>query len=191
MYLQVYFHKTSVACEAMLQNIAEKLSGYHLPANADEYFAIDEYNIQSILLDVAKHAPAKVQENIVQLLSSRVLWKRVYEVTGAHPSQNSALNVAERVLKDMNVDYQIASSATHLTRFKSREENEASKNYLRLIKKDRNQIPIVTPIEDHSNMISNNEKYFIRRIYCQVPTNNDLQLVKDRIFTALLEDATT
>ncbi len=188
MYLQLYFHKTSVACEAMLQNIADQLGDYTLPGNADKYFELDEYNIQIELLSAAKDRRPKdlnIQEDILNLLSRRVLWKRAYEVTGAKPLQDDALATAETVLKNLGVDYQVASSKSYLTRFKSREAGESSQNYLRLIKKDHNQIPTVTPVEDHSNVISNNEKYFIRRIYCNPTKSLDLATIKDKIFSTL------
>ena len=54
MYLQLYFHKTSVAGEAMLQNIARKLDGWSLPARLDEYVLLDESNIYAHLVSAAK-----------------------------------------------------------------------------------------------------------------------------------------
>lgn len=171
MYLQLYFHKTSVAAEAMMQHLARRLGGWTFPTDLPSYAALDEYNIEVALLDAAKGLkdPAKQSEFrtlLTNLLRSRKLWKRVFEVsTKDAESGQAAVEAACQVIRELGYEYETISSSNSLTRFRARNEHEMSRNYLRLVKKDEYQFPRVVPIEDYSTLIETGDKVHISRIY--------------------------
>jgi hypothetical protein len=174
MYLQLYFHKTSVAAEAMMQHLSRVLGGWVLPSDVHAYAEIDEYNIEhhldnaaaGLLSDPAtrKHFDA----NCRNLLRDRKLWKRVFEI--ASPDREAAARAADEACKIIaahGVHFEQVSSSSSLTNFRSRRDSEISNNYLRLIKKDEYQFPRVLPIEDYTNLISSANKVHIHRVYVE------------------------
>lgn len=176
MYLQVYFHKTSVAAESMIQSLASYLHEWKLPVNLQEYIKYDEYSIGPRLLSEAESRLnakdfADFSRILNDLLWNRRLWKRVYEVStrSGQSDLHNVLEHAAKIIKEEGGLYEIVSTSNSLTTFRPREENETSKNYLRLIKKDEFQFPRVVPIEDQSNIVDNNDFVRISRIYVDDP----------------------
>jgi uncharacterized protein len=174
MYLQVYFHKTAVAAEAMMQSLSARLGDWNFPARIEGYAELDETNIGFALLEAAREMiskPADYQRFSVMvrdLLYNRRLWKRVYEVTGKSRDKEylKELHVAEDVLKKSGVMFEAISSGTSLTRFRAAEsDSQLSSNYLRIIKKGARQYPVVVPIEQHLSVIDENEFVSIHRLY--------------------------
>ncbi len=170
MYLQLYFHKTSVACEAMLQHLSRKLGGWQLPADVNSYASLDEYNIE-VALTQASHQLLRAEEQqgfrtqLMHLLRTRRLWKRVYEVnTHDEKHANLVIEKSRKVLESIQVPYEVVSSQSSLTTFRARRPHEISRNLLRLIKKDDGQFPRIVPIEDHTNL-NHQDRIHIRRIY--------------------------
>ena len=179
MYLQLYFHKSSVAAEAMMQSIANKLGDWRLPADIETYATIDEYNIGQEMYKAAEEKLNSeelilLKQQLDDLLYNRRLWKRVFELSGP-PSQVSEehLSLVASLLKQANIPFEIVSTGSSLTRFSPRHKNQKSSNYLRLIKKDLRQFPRVQPIEDYSDVIRSNQDIIIQRIY--VSTQQDDQ----------------
>lgn len=193
MYLQLYFHKTSVACEAMMQHLARMLGGWTLPADINTYAALDEYNIEVALLEAARELkePTKQQEfrtALTHLLRTRKLWKRVFEVSNKNPQRvKEASDAACAILKDLGYDYEQVSSKSSLTSFRPRREHEISRNYLRLVKKDDNQFPRVVPIEDHMTVVESADRVHISRIYVPDQLTSSGERVPDIIKQALTE----
>ena len=74
---------------------------------------------------------------------------------------------ASRLLEAAGVPFEQVSSASSLTTFRPRRENEMSRNYLRLIKKDDYQFPRVVPIEDYASLISSDTRVNISRLYVE------------------------
>lgn len=175
MYQQVYFHKTAVAAEAMMQSLARDLGGWALPAKTEEYARVDEYNIGDRLLAAAAERGwdtatlARFKETLNALLYHRQLWKRVFELSGTyeHPPSAQMLGKARQLLSDSGYRYEEISSGSLLTRFRPRAADEPSLNYLRLIKKDEREFPRVVPIEDHSKLVGNNSSVVIHRLYVE------------------------
>lgn len=176
MYLQLYFHKTSVSAEAMMQHISLLMGGYRLPASIDEYASYDEYNIGSKLLTAAQslqdESRLKVESLTKGLIYDRKLWKRVYEVTGSTQeiSQSPELAQAKELLDRLGIPYEQLSSGGSLTNFRPRRGAERSRNHLRLIKKDEKQLPRVLPIEDYAQVIQRNDSTYITRLYIDAAT---------------------
>lgn len=193
MYLQLYFHKTSVACEAMMQHLAKMLGGWTLPADISTYAALDEYNIEVALLEAARELkdPMKQQEfraSLTHLLRTRKLWKRVFEASNKDPQRvKEAADAASTILRDLGYDFEQVSSKSSLTTFRPRREHEVSGNYLRLVKKDDNQFPRVVPIEDHTSVIEAADRVHISRIYVPDVLTPTGEKVPDLIKQALTE----
>ncbi len=175
MYLQLYFHKTSVAAEAMIKKITAMLRGWTLPLNVDEYAAIDEHNMPSILLEAAKSRIRDSKELadfntiVSDLMFHRRLWKRAFEVasnTGRSTGIES-IDEAATVIAGLGLKFEKVSSSNSLTRFRPRSANEPSKHSLRLIKKDDFQFPRVIPIEDQMSLIDQNSQIHITRLYVE------------------------
>lgn len=171
MYLQLYFHKTSVAAEAMMQHLSRMVGGFRLPADPAAYAELDEYNIEAALY-AAGEGILDLKERsafhglLSDLLRTRRLWKRVYEVAGKDTMTSSPhLERACQVIEELHVPYERLSSAGSLTNFRPRGEGEMSRNYLRLIKKDAEQFPRVVPIEDYATIMSGDNSVHITRLY--------------------------
>ncbi len=179
MYLQLYFHKTSVAAEAMILHLGKQLHNWKLPANVSAYAVCDEYNIGDKLQEAAQVlVPEKAQPRfnalLTDLLYNRQLWKRVFEITGPKPkTSEKPLEKVEKILEDHNIPYETVSSGSSLTRFRPRLAHQKSSNYLRLIKKDEKQFPRVCAIEDYSDVINTNKDVIIHRIYVQAHHNKE------------------
>lgn len=191
MYLQLYFHKTSVAAEAMLEHIGELFPNFALPTNLNDYLNIDEWNITQNILDAAKNQPldlmdiSKIKKTLENLVYKRKLWKRIYEIS-YHKKQEDILTKLETVksiLKDKNVIFKQISSSMNLTNFKKRRKNEQSLNHLKLIKKDGSLFPRVVPIEDFSELVQSEQGIEIVRIYIDASIDKD-----ELIFTQQIKD---
>lgn len=162
MYLQLYFHKTAVAAEAMLKHLVRDIRGWTLPAVPEQYAAFDEHSIHGALMDVAHRmigedavALDEFRSTLDDLLLNRRFWKRVFEISGqgaessAESSGDDLIAQAERIIAEAGCPVEKISSANSLTRFLPRgSQDEPSRYALRLIKKDDFQVPRVYPIED-------------------------------------------
>lgn len=194
MYLQLYFHKTSIATEAMLQRISSLLIGWSLPAKLEEYCNVDENNIAKVF----EQNGSKIIENqrdrhyfekiIKDLLFDRNLWKRVFEISGASNAIlfDPTLERAEKVLDKLGVPFEKISSSSSLTKFRARKSNQKSSNYLRLIKKDSRQFPRVVPIEDYCGVFKQENSVHICRLYID-PTSDHGDMVQ-KVREKLIEE---
>ena len=193
MYLQLYFHKTSVAAEAMMQILSERLGGFYLPVDVDAYADLDEYNIEGALTQASLHLKSEAsrrefQTLLLGLTKHRKLWKRVFEVSTTDKAQGQRLqDEACRVIEEAGIAYARISSASSLTTFRARGENEMSRNYLRLIKKDDFQFPRVVPIEDYTSLVNAEGKVHINRIYVADDVNDQGKSVP-RVLKQLLTE---
>ncbi len=167
MYQQLYFHKTSVACEAMLKRIKSLMSRPTMQAKLEEYFAIDETNVSQLFF--VPNAPIDHQNEYLQLvadlLSHRRLWKRVYESDVTTEGGQRAFEDAENILSELEVVFESITARSIVTKLKSRPKDQSSQNNLRLIIKDNRQVLRVRPIEDYLSVVKRREDYFSRRIY--------------------------
>lgn len=183
MYLQLYFHKSAVAAEAMMRHLCDSLQNWRLPARVDNYAAIDEYNIGSALWDASHNLPSGDRENqnvlVADLLYNRRLWKRIYEVSGTKNKVSlEGLATVKKLLDARGIRYQEVSSENSLTRFQPRTGQARSRNSLRLIKKDEQQMHRVCAIEDFSTLIASNDSVVICRIYVALDQRFSLDEIK-------------
>jgi HD superfamily phosphohydrolase len=175
MYLQLYFHKTSVAAEAMIKHITRLIPGWTLPTDIDAYAAIDEHNMPDILLATARQRikdPKTLEDfsqTVQDLMLHRRLWKRAFEVasnTGTSAGVES-IDEAATVISSLGFKWEKVSSSNSLTRFRPRSGNQRSLHAMRLIKKDDFQFPRVIPIEDQLSLIGQNSQMHITRLYVE------------------------
>ena len=190
MYLQLYFHKSAVAAEAMMRHLCNTLGDWRLPAKIENYAAIDEYNIGNALWVASEKLPIPKQEEtrilVADLLYNRRLWKRVYEATAPkNKPAGDVLGKVKKILDAQGVTYQEISSENSLTRFQPRGGNIRSSNYLRLIKKDEQQLHRICAIEDYSALIASNDSVAIRRIYASEDQSHSLNAIKTMITEGL------
>ncbi len=191
MYLQLYFHKSSVAAEAMMRHLTEILQGWRLPARVESYAAIDEYNIGQALYEAAQVLTSTEEREsliilVADLLYNRRLWKRVYEVAGpAHSISLEKIHEVLAILQKHGIRHQLISSGNSLTRFQPRASNGRSRNYLRLIRKDDRQLPRVSAIEDYSSLIASNDSVAIHRIYAVPSAGRSITEIKNLISDGL------
>ncbi len=171
MYVQLYFHKTAVACEAMLKRIRSMVNKA-LPMDLDQYIKIDEGNFQNYLtLDMEKKLSkeewAKLSKVVNNLFYDRVLWKRAYESTHRESDMLDLkdLERAEALLNELHLPYEKVSSQNLLSKIKTRKHGERSRNNLRVIKKDSKQFLRVVPIEDLCAFAGHSTVVKIHRLY--------------------------
>ncbi len=189
MYLNLYFHKTSVACEAMLKEVRAEIPGAHFPANSADYFKLDEYNVYGWFQEAIKSncKPAKqtqTSELLDRLLITRVLWKKLYEFSDKNPETMDRIKNIEAILQEQEIQYQKITTSNVLTRLKSRIDKEGlSQNRFHVIKKDNDQIPRVVPIETCSSLVRNPEQTFICRIYVDLVnlSKESLESLKQKV----------
>ncbi len=189
MYLNLYFHKTSVACEAMLKTIRDKISGVHFPAKSSEYFRLDEYNIYAWFeKSIKEHCDPNEKDSCLalleRLLTTRVLWKKLYEFSDQKPGTLAHIKNVENILQQEDIQYQRVNTSNVLTRLKSRRNKMGlSQNRFHVIKKDNDQIPRVVPIETVSALVRNPEEIFISRIYVDRESmdKNSLDKIKEKV----------
>lgn len=174
MYLQLYFHKTSVAAEAMIQRATKMLDQWTFPLDAKEYATIDETNFSNILITAAEREIKDPTERryfdgmIRDLMYDRNLWKRVFEVASnaRHAAKIESIDEAATVIASLGYRFEKVSSSNSLTRFRPRDGAESA-NFMRLIKKDDFQFPRVIPIEDQLSLVDSNSQVHITRIYVE------------------------
>ncbi len=172
MYLQVYFHKTGVACEAMLTHLSKKLGGWSLPAKLEEYSEWDEYNIEFFLKEATLKKDLKEMHQLVlDLFKNRRLWKKFFEISGVVNDSNweakqKKLKEVEKKLKVQNVPFETISSSNSLTSFLPVEDTlKKKKTHLRLIKKDEEGFLKVFPLEEYGSFVQDNKKISLVRVY--------------------------
>jgi HD superfamily phosphohydrolase len=186
MYLQVYFHKTSSAAEAMMSRLSHLLGGWTLPANAEAYAECDEYNIQPALEQAFRQKCTDIyelqdaQQLIKDLLLHRRLWKRVYEITsvGDDLMTIERIDGVHQILKQYDTPYEYVSSKSSLTRFRPHGEN--THHHFRLIVKDELKRPMVEPIEKYWSLASGHQVTRIHRFYAPL-SGTELDKLRERI----------
>ena len=124
MFRQLYFHKTSVASEAMMQHIARGLGGWCFPARLEEYAKILDQDLQGILSLRIQNSPhlsnsekQKLQETTQGLFRNRKLWKNLYERVGSHLEDVLKDPERQRIcsqLKEQHIAHEVIISANFL-----------------------------------------------------------------------------
>ncbi len=182
MYVQLYFHKTSTACEAMMQKLASQIGVHSLPAEIKEYATIDEYEIRQFFSELAQNHLLKTQFSkfsalLKDLFVNRKLWKMVYEITeesNFRDFQNHELQAVTKLLKEESMEFEVVSSHNVLTKLKTQKSKK--KQALRLIKMDSRQFPRVEAVEDYS-VLSKEKGVLFHRVYVRQEDASEARMV--------------
>lgn len=170
MYEQVYFHKTSTACQAMLEFAQQQADAVSLPVDLDRYIAMDDASFlthfeQGTSATRSQFAPATLRH----LLLERRLWKRIYEENVPRASAASMPSLCPTVLAILaneGVPCRLVEDKTTLTRFTPRGRGKRSENSLKVVAKDLHGLAHLAPIENHCALINRlDEENVIRRIF--------------------------
>jgi HD superfamily phosphohydrolase len=171
MYEQVYFHKTSTACQAMLEYAHKLLGAFSLPSLPEAYLELDDTSFLAFAERTApKTSEAELGLKILRdLLLHRRLWKRIYEenIPRQHADSIPSLcNVVSEKLGAESIPYKLIENKTTLTRFVPRGRRADAANNLRVIVKDVHSLRRLEPIESHSTLVNRlDEENVIRRIF--------------------------
>lgn len=156
MHTQIYFHKSPVAAEAMLQNLVRKIK-YVLPARLDRFIRVDEYNILSELEKVSGPEAMVVFDD---LFYKRNLWKRIFEVTSADSDRHHLIDSVRAIVSETQEEFEYMSYLRNIIRLPA--EGDSA---LKIIKKNRRQIPQLEPIEQHSRFYQHQQTIELHRFY--------------------------
>jgi len=178
MYSQVYFHKTSVAFDAMMDYLSDNLP-LRLPAAVDRYCELHDGNFPDHIRKAISQVKnlslrKKLSRTFLGLFSLRSPWKRIYEINlSLNPSANGEQSPSElqadrvmiteevaRFCGMKNAAYRLVESEKWFTRLLPRTHRQRNENRLRLIKKNVHGVPFVLPIENYSPIIDT----FMRRV---------------------------
>ncbi len=171
MYEQVYFHKTSTGCQAMLEYAHALLGEFTLPAAPEKYLELDD---TSFLVFAQKVAPNSGEARfgmaiLRDLLLHRRLWKRIYEenIPRQHADSTPTLcNVVSEKLRADGIPHKLIENKTSLTRFVPRGRRHDASNVLRVFVKDVHSLMRLEPIETHSSLVNRlDEENVIRRVF--------------------------
>lgn len=156
MHTQIYFHKSPVAAEAMLQNLVRKIK-YVLPANLERFMRIDEYNI---LAELEKISSPEAMVVLDDLFYKRKLWKRIFEVTSADSDRHHLIDSVRAIVSETQEEFEYMSYLRNIIRMPV-----AGESALKIIKKNRRQVPQLEPIEKHSRFYQHQQTIELHRFY--------------------------
>ena len=155
MYQQVYYHKTSSACEAMLDFAAAHCSS-SLPIPLEEYLAWDDFNF----VEKFKKLTGNQSEIFDDIFYKRRLWKRVYEESSL---QDDTLNLCEKIVSFLT-SKSINSTAILNSNLLTQILPDNSSFFVIAQKPDGT--PVFESISKHSLLIrSIPQKYSIQRVF--------------------------
>lgn len=169
-YEQVYFHKTSTGCEAMLDFAHRHLDGFALPMDLDSFADVDDTNLIEYARRFALSPEAIFAHNVMRdMIRNRCLWKGVYEeqVPRARLATTPSLCPAVlSFLREKGVPCEMIENRPTLTRLMPRGRKAHSDNALRVIVRDVHGLRRLEPIESYSMLVNRmDEEQIIRRVF--------------------------
>ena len=177
MHTQIYFHKSPVAAEAMLQNLTRKVK-YKLPANLDRFIRVDEYKILS---ELEKVSSAEAMVVLDDLFYKRNLWKRIFEVTSADSDRYHLIDSVRAIVTATQEEFEFMSYLRNIIRLPA--EGESA---LKIIRKNRHQIPQLEPIEKHSRFYQHQQTIELHRFYVtNHPRNISCPQLKEKVLRSI------
>lgn len=197
MYSQVYFHKTSIAFDAMMNDIGASVR-FRLPAAVDRYCEIDDHNVSERLEAAIQNVTDRRRRRRLMrvfrgLFKLREPWRRIYEINlsmerEGEEGRDRAIVIEEvaSFCKRHNVGYHAIEAGKWFTRLLPRDHRSCGKNRLKLIKKNVHGIPFVLPIEQYSPIIDTfMRRINIVRVYVEPRYKDRLLLRLDKRFREL------
>lgn len=172
MYQQVYFHKTSTACEAMLDYLQHLVPDFQLPEDLQEYLEWDDASFYEKMksFSIGHKNETAIQQILNDLIKNRVLWKRIYEETQAKISIDQALSLCplvKKILQSMKLPAAQITTSTMLTRVLPRTHVHQFKNKrLKVLVKDLHMVRYLDDIQNHSRLVNRiDEDVTINRVF--------------------------
>ena len=177
MHTQIYFHKSPVAAEAMLQNLVRKIK-YVLPAKLERFVRIDEYNI---LAELEKISSPEAMVVLDDLFYKRKLWKKIFEVTSADSDRHHLIDKVRAKVSETQEEFEYMSYLRNIIRLPA--EGESA---LKIIKKNRRQVPQLEPIEKHSRFYQHQQTIELHRFYVtNHPRNISCPQLKEEVLRSI------
>lgn len=167
MYWQLYYHKCSVAGEAMLRFVRRHLDGWILPLDLRDYLEIDDHGFYDVLRRQvgAQGGSDEIVAMLKDLFRDRRLWKRCFEITTNTQVAQEDPQPIVGFLEEHGIPYERISSRVALSRIAT----EAKPSHIRLVKKDPGFVPRVVAVADYSKALSQGLDLEIKRIYIPEP----------------------
>jgi HD superfamily phosphohydrolase len=175
MYKQVYFHKTTSACEAMLEYACSFLGHLKLPLDLEAYLKINDENFYEFIKESVnfQKASSSLPSNASQaeslvllenLLYKRKLWKRVYEETrhADDPTSQNLCGPISDFLTKQGIQNFIIKNTSTLTNIR----NSPSYRNLKVLSKEIDNTPCLEDLETHSRISkAYYEDFSIERVF--------------------------
>ena len=188
MFSQLYFHKTGIACEAMLNTTSRRVQGFTLPARLSEYARIDEYNILPTLVSAGQRLIAdqqilrQYQLTLEDLVLHRRLWKQVYhheEKVGL--SASTLKREVEDFLRSANITFETVTSQRGPTSGATSSGDNEGSPYL--IKREQSDTVSIHKIVDYLSF-KDHAPSVIHRIYTHAKDADQARLGIKRLSLA-------
>lgn len=176
MFLQIYFHKTSVASEAMILRLCRLLHGWSFSGNIDEYAALRDQDLERILrlrLDEASFMTRGERKEALALIDGlfwqRQLWKNVFEVQTARAQDHQQACERAREFHQTLAAYDIAAevitSSSRLARKQDMRRAEGGDKYRWLTQDSRGfLVSTPNPLQD---LLDHHPPFWMVRVYVE------------------------
>ena len=193
MYQQVYFHKTSSACEAMFKHLGKILSNFKLPLDLESYIRYDDTSFYYLLRDSALYEN-NVQKSLVlnlleNLLEKRQFWKRVYEENIQKRVENETQSLCPYVLNYLEKKGHRAESIENRTTLTNMRPNYSkSSNKLKVFTKKMDTSFSLEPIEAHSELVNRLDMdTVIRRVFVECENQDEKEDIKRMLYKDIIQ----
>ena len=175
MFLQIYFHKTSVASEAMILHLSRLLNGWSFHGNMLEYTAVRDQDLERVLrLKLAQHQDlsderrAQAARLIDGLFVSRQLWKKVYEQRSACEQQhNQHCKFAEQLqtrFGEQEIAAEVITASSQLARAQDMQRQGGDAKY-RWITQDSFGFLSLAAANPLQNLLAQHPPFWLVRVY--------------------------
>lgn len=173
MFLQIYFHKTSVASEAMMQHLSRLLGGWHFPGGLNEYAALRDQDLEGILRQqvadcaLSDHHTQLAQSLMDGLFCHRVLWKMVYERQRSQQEDVQQAMIMRNLLEQHGIPAEVITSSSQIARMEDMSDQHGDFKYRWLCHDHLGflQISAIHPLQ--SLLMDHNSRFWMVRIYVE------------------------
>jgi HD superfamily phosphohydrolase len=193
MYQQVYFHKTSSACEAMFKHLGKILLNFKLPLDVETYIGYDDTSFYYLLRDSAlfenEEQKSLVLNLLKNLLERRKFWKRVYEENIQKSVETKTRSLCPKVLSYLNEKgYRAESIENRTTLTNMRPDFSKNSNKLKVFTKKMDTSFSLEPIEAHSELVNRLDMdTVIRRVFVECKNQDEKENIKRMLYKDVIQ----
>ena len=173
MFLQLYFHKTSVASEAMILHLSKMLSGWCFPADGREYAALRDHDLEGTLSQQLENCRGLSADELQRgrriirgLFAERKLWKRVFELKGELAAILTDSQRVQNLLTEKGIAHEVIPSVNYLTRPTDHQTLSGTAKY-RWIEKDSLGFRRVISHNPMENKLEKHPPFHMIRVYVE------------------------